>query len=110
VPAELLVAVYAPTGIISLAVDGTPCRKRGLTVYGTGDASPSLISSRTKPCVSWGHDWVVLTPIVVNLFWVSPKAWSLPIAFLLYRNRQGLTKGQKKAGRSSRAQKAKKVA
>jgi SRSO17 transposase len=95
--AKLVVAVFAPTGMIELAVDDTLCRKRGLTVYGTGMHHDPLISSRAKPLVSWGHDWVVLTLIVRCPFWAPTKAWSLGIAFRLYRNRQGLTKGKRKA-------------
>jgi DDE superfamily endonuclease len=93
--AKLLVEIFAPTGIIELAVDDTLCRKRGLSVYGTGMHHDPLISSRAKPLVSWGHDWVVLTLIVRCPFWASSKVWSLPIVFRLYRNRQGLTKGRK---------------
>lgn len=94
--AKLLVGVYAPTGLIELAVDDTLCRKRGLTVYGTGMHHDPLISSRAKPLTSWGHDWVVLTLLVRCPFWAPTKVWSLPIAFRLYRNRQGVTKGKKK--------------
>jgi hypothetical protein len=54
-----------------------------------------LISSRAKPLVSWGHDWVVLT-MLVRCPWAKSKVWALPIGFRLYRNRQGLTKGKKK--------------
>jgi len=93
--AKLVVAVFAPTGIILLAVDDTLCRKRGLTVYGTGRHHDPLISSRAKPLVSWGHDWVVVTLILPFPFWASAKVWSLPSGFRLYRNRQGLTKGKK---------------
>jgi hypothetical protein len=95
--AKLVVAMFAPTGIIELAVDDTLCRKRGLTLYGTGMHHDPLISSRSNPLTSWGHDWVVLTLIVRCPFWAPTKVWSLPIAFRLYRNRQGLTKGKKKA-------------
>ncbi len=102
---KLLVAVFAPTGIIELAVDDTLCRKRGLTVYGTGMHHDPLISSRAKPLVSWGHDWVVLTLLVANPCWASTKVWSLPIAFRLYRNRQGLTKGRKKTKRATKSRK-----
>jgi hypothetical protein len=105
--AKLLVVAFAPTGIIELAVDDTLCRKRGLTVYGTGMHHDPLISSRAKPLVSWGHDWVVLTLIVHHPFWAPTKVWSLPLAFRLYRNRQGLTKGKKKTKRSPQAKKAK---
>ena len=34
--ARLFIHVLVPTGIIELAVDDTLCRKRGLTIYGTG--------------------------------------------------------------------------
>lgn len=94
--ARLLVHIFAPTGLIVLSVDDTLCRKRGLTVYGAGMHHDPLISSRAKPLTSWGHDWVVLTLIVRCPFWAPTKVWSLPIAFRLYRNRQGLTKGRKK--------------
>ena len=95
--AVLIVTVLAPTGLIILAVDDTLCRKRGLTVYGTGMHHDPLISSRAKPLTSWGHDWVVVTFILRNPFWSSGKAWSLPLVFCLYRNRQGVTKGKAKA-------------
>jgi hypothetical protein len=55
-----------------------------------------LISSRAKPLVSWGHDWVVLCILIVHPFWAPTKVFALPVAFRLYRNRQGLTKGKKK--------------
>ena len=64
-----------------------------------------LISSRAKPLTSWGHDWVVLTLIVLCPFWAPTKVWSLPIAFRLYRNRQGLTKGKKGSRKKSKARK-----
>jgi hypothetical protein len=91
--AKLLVRLFAPTGIVRLAADDTLCRKRGLTVYGTGMHHDPLISSRAKPLVSWGHDWVVLT-LLVTCPWAKDKVWALPISFRLYRNRQGITKGK----------------
>jgi hypothetical protein len=95
--AGLVIHVFVPTGIIELAVDDTLCRKRGLTIYGTGMHYDALISSRAKRLTSWGHDWVVVTLILRNLPWAPSKVWSLPLMFCLYRNRQGLTKGQKKS-------------
>jgi len=95
--AWLIVTVLMPTGVIEAAVDDTLCRKRGLTVYGTGMHHDPLISSRAKPLTSWGHDWVVLTLILRNPFWSKGKVWSLPVVFCLYRNRQGVTKGKAKA-------------
>jgi hypothetical protein len=103
--AKLVVRVFVPTGMIELAVDDTLCRKRGLTVYGTGMHHDPLISSRAKPLTSWGHDWVVVTLIVRCPFWAPTKVWSLGIAYRLYRNRQGLTKGKKKNQKKAKQQK-----
>jgi len=94
--ARLLVAIFAPTGTLYLAVDDTLCRKRGLAVYGTGMRHDPLISSRSKKLTSWGHDWVVVTLIVAFPWWAPTKVFALPIAWRLYRNRQGVTKGKKK--------------
>jgi hypothetical protein len=94
--AKLVVRVFAIGGTLQWAVDDTLCRKRGLTVYGAGMHHDPLISSRAKPLVSWGHDWVVLCLLIVNPFWAPTKVFALPIALRLYRNRQGLTKGKKK--------------
>jgi hypothetical protein len=104
--ARLLVAAFAPTGLIELAVDDTLCRKRGLTLYGAGMHHDPLISSRALKLVSWGHDWVVLCLLVRCPFWAPSKVWALPIAFRLYRNRQGLTKGQPRRHPDPKAKKS----
>lgn len=92
--AVVLFATFAPTGLLVLAVDDTLCRKRGLTIFGTGMHHDPLISSRAKALVSWGHDWVVLC-LLVRCPWAPTKVWALPLLCRLYRNRQGLTKGRK---------------
>ena len=71
--ALLVARILCPTGTLLLAVDDTLCRKRGLTIYGTGMHHDPLISSRAKPLVSWGHDWVVLCIIIVHPFWAPTK-------------------------------------
>src|SRR5947209_2044088 len=81
--------------VLEVALDDTLCRKRGLTVYGTGMHHDPLISSRAKPLVSWGHDWVVLCLVLRCPFWAPTKVWSLPVLFRLDKNRQGRTKGRK---------------
>jgi hypothetical protein len=94
--AELLEA-FCPEGtIITLVLDDTLCRKRGLNLFGAGMHHDPLISSKAVKLVSWGHDWVVLTLVIVCPFWAGSKVFSLPIAFRLYRNRQGNNKGKKK--------------
>lgn len=94
--ARLLFAVFAPEGPILLALDDTLCRKRGLNLFGAGMHHDPLLSSKAVKLVSWGHDWVVLTLVVRLPFWAPTKIFSLPIAFRLYRNRQGNRKGKKK--------------
>jgi DDE superfamily endonuclease len=93
--ARLVVSVLAPGATLLWAVDDTLCRRRGLTLYGAGMHHDPLISSRKKPLVSWGHDWVVLCLLIVHPFWAPTKVFALPVAARLYRNRQGLTKRKK---------------
>jgi hypothetical protein len=100
--AVVLVAIFAAAGTIYLAVDDTLCRKRGLTVYGTGMHHDPLISSRSKKLTSWGHDWVVVCLIVAFPWWAPTKVFALPIAWRLYRNRQGVTKGKKNRKKASK--------
>lgn len=94
--AILVVKTLCPFGTLLFAVDDTLCRKRGLTIYGTGMHHDPLISSKAKPLVSWGHDWVVLCILIVHPWWAPTKVFALPIAERLYKNLQGLTKGKKK--------------
>ncbi len=93
--AKLVASIVAPGATILWAVDDTLCRRKGLTLHGAGMHHDPLISSRQKALVSWGHDWVVLSILVVNPFWAPTKVFALPVATRLYRNRQGLTKGKK---------------
>jgi len=105
--AKIVVTVLAPGATLLWAVDDTLCRKRGLTLYGAGMHHDPLISSRQKPLVSWGHDWVVLCLLIVHPFWAPTKVFALPIAARLYRNRQGLTKGKKRKAKAAKAKAAK---
>ena len=100
--AKMVVHMLAPGSTLYWAVDDTLCRKRGLTLYGAGMHHDPLISSRKKPLVSWGHDWVVLTLLIVHPFWAPTKVFALPVAARLYRNRQGLTKGKKGRTKASK--------
>jgi hypothetical protein len=92
--AKLLIRTFAAEGVIEIAGDDTLCRKRGLTIYGTGMHHDPLQSSRALKVFSWGHDWVVLC-LVVRCRWAPSKVWCLPLVCRLYRNRQGLAKGRK---------------
>jgi hypothetical protein len=99
------VRTFFPDGTIETGVDDTLCRRRGLTIFGAGMHHDPLISSRRRPHVSWGHDWVILSLLISKPPWSPTKVWALPVGMRLYRNRQGLTKG--KAGRA-KAKKGKK--
>lgn len=101
--AKLVVQVLCPGALLLWAVDDTLCRKRGLTLFGVGMHHDPLISSRAKPLVSWGHDWVVLCLLVVRPFWAPSKVFALPITMRLYRNRQGVTKGKKAKSKAPKA-------
>jgi hypothetical protein len=100
--AKLVVTIFTLGGTLLWAVDDTLCRKRGLTLYGVGMHHDPLISSKAKPLVSWGHDWVVLCLLIIHPFWAPSKVFALPIAFRLYRNRQGVTKGKKGKSKPSK--------
>jgi hypothetical protein len=105
--AILAVPDFYPEGVIVLGTDDTLCRKRGLTIFGTGMHHDPLLSSRQHTCVSWGHDWVILSLIIPNPPWSPTKVWALPVGVRLYRNRQGLTKGKKKEKGPSKGAKRK---
>ena len=93
--ARLLVRRFCADGPILLAADDTLCRKRGLSLFGVGMHHDPLMSSKALKVFSWGHDWVVLALLIRLPWWAPTKVFALPIAFRLYRNRQGLTKGNK---------------
>ncbi len=93
--ARVLVAHFVPSGPIVLGGDDTLCRKRGLTLYGAGMHHDPLYSSKALKVFSWGHDWVVLCLLIPLRPWAPTKVFALPLAFRLYKNRQGLAKGQR---------------
>jgi hypothetical protein len=105
--AVLAVQDFYAEGTLILGVDDTLCRKRGLTIFGTGMHHDPLISSRRRAWVSWGHDWVILSLIIVHPPWAPTKVWALPVGLRLYRNRQGLTKGQKAKGKGAKRKRPK---
>jgi DDE superfamily endonuclease len=78
--AKLVVSIIASGATLLWAIDDTLCRRRGLTLYGAGMHHEPLISSRKKPLVSWGHDWVVLCILIVNPVWAPTKDFALPVA------------------------------
>jgi len=55
-----------------------PLSPTRLTLHGAGMHYDPLISSRKKPLVSWGHDWVVLCILIVHPFWAPPRSSPCP--------------------------------
>jgi hypothetical protein len=101
--ARRAITAFYPEGLIERGVDDTLARKRGLRIFGTGMHHDPLISSRARPHVSWGHDWVILSLILPTPPWSPTKVWALPVAIRLYKNRRGLTKGKKGPKAKARA-------
>jgi len=101
----IVLTLVPPDVVITLAIDDTLCRKRGLGLFGAGMHHDALLSSKALKLFSWGHDWVVLSVVVWNLPWAPPIVLALPIGFRLYVNKQGLTKGKKKSKKSKKSKK-----
>jgi len=86
-----LITPWIPDGPVSLALDHTLARKRGLKVFGVGMHHDSLLSTRKTAVMNWGHSWVVLGVIVSFPF--RPGHYvSLPILFRLYVNKKTAAK------------------
>jgi len=101
--ASLVIDAFVPEGVITLALDDSLCRKRGLNLFGAGMHHDPLLSSKKMKLVSWGHVWVVVAVVIRFPFWAPTKIFSLPIAFRLYRNRQGNNKGKKNKEQDTRS-------
>jgi hypothetical protein len=86
-----LITPWVPDGPVSLAIDDTLARKRGLKVFGVGMHHDPLLSTRKTAVTNWGHSWVVLGVIVSFPF--RPGHYvSLPILFRLYVNKKTAAK------------------
>ncbi len=90
---SILLKFVPKDACVSLAIDDTLCRKRGLHIFGTCMHHDSLISCRKFRLVNWGHNWVVVG--IVLKFPFAPRiTWCLPFAFRLYISRKR-TKSQR---------------
>src|SRR4051794_33765048 len=102
------IRTFFSEGTIEMGVDDTLCRRRGLTLFGTGMHHDPLNSSRSRPHVSWGHDWVILSRRIPNPPWSPTKAGALPVGMRPHRNRRGLTKGKGKGKAKDKGKRGKK--
>lgn len=86
-----LITPWIPDGPVSLALDDTLARKRGLKVFGVGMHHDPLLSTRKTAVMNWGHSWVVLG-VIVSFPFRSGHYVSLPILFRLYVNKKTAAK------------------
>ncbi len=89
-----LLKVLLPEGTVRLALDDTGARKRGLKVYGVGMHHDPQLSTRKKPVLTWGHNWVTLS-VIVELPCCPGRVFSLPILFRLYLNHDAAARARR---------------
>jgi DDE superfamily endonuclease len=77
--------------VVTLGVDDTLCRKRGLKMFGTGMHHDPLLSSRAKAITNWGHSWVLLG-VIAELPFRQGHYYFLPLLFRLYLNKKSAAK------------------
>lgn len=82
-------------GVIYLSLDDTRTHKRGPKIYGAGMHHDPIFSSKRTAVVTWGHSWVVLC-VVVRFPFAPKHAFSLPILFRLYLNKNGAKKARQR--------------
>lgn len=86
-----LITPWVQGGPVSLAIDDTLARKRGLKVFGVGMHHDPLLSTRKTAVMNWGHSWVVLG-VIVSFPFRRGHYVSLPILFRLYVNKKTATR------------------
>jgi SRSO17 transposase len=69
--------------VVTLGIDDTLARKRGLKVFGVGMHHDPLLSTRKTTLVNWGHCWIVLG-VILKLPFCGDRWFCLPILFRLY--------------------------
>ena len=89
-----LLKALLPEGTVQLSIDDTEAHKRGLKVYGVGMHHDPQLSTRKKPVLTWGHNWVILA-VVVRLPFCPERVFSLPILFRLYLNHDAATRARR---------------
>ena len=81
-------------GSVALALDDTLAHKRGLKVFGAGMHRDPLFSTRKKPVLAWGHDWVILA-VIVRLPCCPDRVFSLPILCRLFLNHDAAARARR---------------
>jgi hypothetical protein len=89
-----LLKVLLPEGTVQLSLDDTEAHKRGRKVYGVGMHHDAQLSTRKRPVLTWGHDWVTLA-VIVRLPCCPGRVFSLPVLFRLYLNHDAATRARR---------------
>jgi DDE superfamily endonuclease len=89
-----LLTVLLPEGTVELAMDDTEAHKRGLKVYGVGMHRDPQLSTRKRPVLTWGHNWVILA-VMVRLPCCPGRVFSLPVLFRLYLNHDAAARARR---------------
>lgn len=83
-----------PEGTVSVTLDDTEAHKRGLKVWGVGMQHDPQLSTRKKPVLTWGHNWLLLS-VVVRLACCPGRVFSLPILFRLRLNKAAAARARR---------------
>jgi hypothetical protein len=78
----------------SLSLDDTEAHKCGKKVYGVGMHRDPQLSTRKKPVLTWGHNWVILA-VIVRLPCCPGRVFSLPVLFRLHLNKAAATRAKR---------------
>ncbi len=85
------------------AVDDTLARKSGRHIWGAAMHHDPLLSTRSRPFFSFGHNWVVFS-LHVSFAFAPQKVWALPILVRLYRKRKNSKLAPGRGGKLERKQ------
>ena len=80
---RVILARFAPKGVIELAGDDTVAEHPGPKVYGKGCHRDAVRSTHSFTAFRWGHKWVVLALLVRLPF--ATRRWALPLLMALYQ-------------------------
>ena len=89
-----VVEALLPEGTVRLSLDDTEAHKRGKRVYGVGMHRDPQLSTRKKPVLTWGHNWVILA-VIVRLPCCPGRVFSLPVLFRLHLNKSAATRAKR---------------
>src|ERR1700679_2365769 len=89
-----LLDALLPEGTVHLSLDDTEAHKCGKKVYGVGMHRDPQLSTRKKPVLTWGHNWVILA-VIVRLPCCPGRVFSLPVLFRLHLNKAAATRAKR---------------